>query len=109
MSACSVLKEVPRAKFDARLLSGSSSCYCLVLNVLLDLLGHRDKRLLNVDRVLSRRLKEGYLKMACELGPLISADLPDLLHVALIADEDLAHPWVSEPLNLMHPLPHVVK
>lgn len=37
------------------------------------------------------------------------SDLADLLHVALISHEDLAHTWVSKSLDLVHPLTNILK
>lgn len=47
--------------------------------------------------------------MASELRALVGAHFADLVHVALVADEDLADAWVGEALDLVHPLTHVVE
>lgn len=47
--------------------------------------------------------------MTGELCALLSADLADLLHVALVAHEYFADAGVCEALDLVHPLPHVVE
>ena len=111
---CAVLEEVALSKFDARFLSpwGSSAASCsdwLISDVFLNLLRHSDEGLLNVDRILGRGLKEGDLKVTSELCTLLCTDLANLLHVAFVANEDLADSWVGEPLDLVHPLSHVIE
>jgi len=47
--------------------------------------------------------------VASELGALLGTHFADLLHVALVAHENLADAWVRKTLDLVHPLAHVVE
>eukprot|EP00356_Strombidium_inclinatum_P009785 CAMPEP_0170481290 /NCGR_PEP_ID=MMETSP0208-20121228/1788_1 /TAXON_ID=197538 /ORGANISM="Strombidium inclinatum, Strain S3" /LENGTH=198 /DNA_ID=CAMNT_0010753963 /DNA_START=52 /DNA_END=649 /DNA_ORIENTATION=- len=81
----------------------------LVYQVFFDLAGHRREALFDTDVVLGRSLQIGNAIIACELLGLLGGDLSFIRQVALVSDQDNAHVFVGEPLDLMHPLLHIIK
>ena len=69
----------------------------------------RQRTLLDVGRVLGRRLQEGDAPLVGEGFCLVKLDLPFAVHIALVADEQLVDVFARVTVDLAQPLLHIVK
>jgi hypothetical protein len=86
---------------------GRAHLFFLLLNVIFDLFRHGNERLFNVDGTLCWGFKEWDFKVSSKFCAFFLGHLTNLFHVTLISDENFANAWVSEAINLYHPLTHV--
>ena len=82
---------------------------CCGGHLLLDLRRHRDESVLDVACALGRSLDEGDVQRVRKLLCGGSLDLPLVLKITLVADEQTVHVLACETLNLREPLLHAGK
>lgn len=107
-ATASLLLNVLAKTLDRRLATGSRS-HRVRAHAVLDLLRHGQESLLNVGRVLGRRLEEGNVEL---VGERLGGSVVDHLlgrKIRLVTDEELVHTLDSVAVNLLQPLLHVGK
>lgn len=105
-ATASLLLDVLTEALDRRLAAGSRR-HRVRAHAVLDLLRHGQESLLDVGRVLGRRLEEGNVELVRErLGRSVVDHLLGR-EIRLVTDEQLVHTLDSVAVNLLQPLLHV--
>ena len=77
----------------------------LMLHLALDFTGHQGESLLDVIRVLGRRLEEADVENVCQVLALVVRDgTMVLLEIFFVADKDLGNVLIRVLIDLLHPL-----